>query len=283
MTKQEIAKPFRERVSAIATSLLKSQCNEKELAAAAGRMSVAFAACAAAARDPSYLHSCTPESIARCVAIAAQTNIMPGNGAGALAYLVPRAVRRGEPPHLNFQLSHRGLNALAMRAGFMMVCLPIGRDDELIVEPTGEVTILERDIDNPPDDWDSLRGVMLLVKSTKTGASLLSSFVPLKVIEKRRDQSDAYKHSKSSPWHQWPVEMAMKAAMHYAVGRGWCVMDDSEATRLLAADVEGDRLVERQPTPAIEQTGATLAGVVAAAAASEPVTVDAEAADDGEA
>ena len=32
----------------------------------------------------------------------------------------------------------------------------------------------------------------------------------------------------------------MKTAMHYAIGRGWCVIDDTEAVRALQADVQSD-------------------------------------------
>src|SRR5690606_28998595 len=45
---------------------------------------------------------------------------------------------------------------------------------------------------------------------------------------------------KSDPWHKWYVEMAMKTAMHYAIARGWCVIDDTNSQRALTMDVESD-------------------------------------------
>lgn len=230
---------FRDRVTTMAKGLLAGQVSKQDMDKAAGRISLAFAAAATAARDPSYLYKCAPASIARCVALSAQMDIVPSTGAGSLAYLVPRAVRRGEPPQLNLQFSHRGLAALAMRCGIMMLTVPIGEGDEITVTETGEVKVTGRDLDNPPMDWESLRGVMLLIKDRKTGSLLSSNFVPKVIIEKRRANSDSFK-SGFGPWVDWPVEMSMKTAMHYGVARGWCVLDDAAVAKAIDQDIQGD-------------------------------------------
>src|SRR3990167_6862887 len=64
--------------------------------------------------------------------------------------------------------------------------------------------------------------------------------MPKSLIEKRRAMSRSWNGNgqKYSPWHNWPVEMAIKTAMHYAIGRGWCVIDDTDAARALNADAE---------------------------------------------
>jgi hypothetical protein len=40
----------------------------------------------------------------------------------------------------------------------------------------------------------------------------------------------------------------MKTAMHYAISRGWCVIDDTEAVRALSADVADD-VIDVESTP----------------------------------
>lgn len=243
-------KQFRQRTTVMTMQLLTSWVGEERAKEAAGRISAALATSAASARDPSAIYKCTPDSIARCVAVAALTGIMPSNGAGALAYLVPRAPRKNETPQLNYQLSHRGLNALAARAGRVMIAIPVSRHDEITVDETGEVNLSKRDIDNPPESEDDLRGVVILVKSLETGSVIARGYMPQRDIHKRRAMSQAWR-SGSGPWIDWYVEMCMKTAMHYAIGRGWCTLDDTEAARALQADVDGD-LAPGDPMAAIE-------------------------------
>lgn len=62
----------------------------------------------------------------------------------------------------------------------------------------------------------------------------------------------------------------MKTAMHYAIGRGWCIIDDTEAARALNADVEAelpDRVEDQAPPvgPANLRNGAKSAGASPAA------------------
>jgi hypothetical protein len=45
----------------------------------------------------------------------------------------------------------------------------------------------------------------------------------------------------------------MKTAMHYAIARGWCVIDDTDAQRALSADVESDIIdVESRPLNSVK-------------------------------
>jgi len=82
----------------------------------------------------------------------------------------------------------------------------------------------------------------------------------VKLINKRRDDSDSYTCAmkpgnewakESDPWHKWPVEMAIKTAMHYSVSRGWCVIDDTSSVRALANDVTTIDAVSVTPHPRI--------------------------------
>lgn len=241
------AKQFRLLSTNIATDLLTSWVGDSRASEASGRIASALSASAASARDPSDFYACTPQSVGSVIAISALTGIMPSVGANALAYVIPRRSRKDEAPQLRYQLSHRGLNALARRCGQTMIPIPIGHDDEIEMDDSGEIVIVSRDIDNPPDTWDELRGIVVLVKQLGSNVVTFRGWVPKKVIESRRSSSDSYQFAlkqewakNSDPWHTRPVEMSMKTAMHYTVARGWCVIDDSEAVHAMRADVDGD-------------------------------------------
>ena len=238
---------FRQLAVAAAKSLLTDWVGEDRAKEAIGRVSTALAASAASAKNPKDFYDCTPASIATVVAISALTGVMPSTGAGALAYAIPRRPRQGAAPQLTYQLSHRGVAALAERSGSKIVTIPISNSDDVTVSATGEAVVNSIDIDNPPMSEAELRGVMVVVKDRSTGVTLFTGFVPKKIINARREVSMDYRYSKdNSIWAKWYVEQAMKTAAHYAAGRGWVVIDDSEAQRALTADVDGDRAAEPQ-------------------------------------
>ena len=241
------APQFRSQAMSIATSLMSDWLGSDRAKESAGRLSVALAAARASSKNPADFDSCTPESIGRVIALCALTNIMPSTGAGALAYVIPRKV--GGVQQLNYQLSHRGINALANRAGMHMIAIPVGYNDILESCADGSCMIQNQDFDNPPTSIDDLRGVVLVVKHLSTGQVIHSGFVAKKLILDRRETSDGWKYAEkpgkeyakeSDPWHRWPVEQAQKTAMHYAVGRGWCVIDDTESSLAIAQDTRSD-------------------------------------------
>ena len=252
--KQQLQKPnpglvFRRTATNIANALLSEWVGPERAAEATGRIAVALAASAAASKNPDEFYTCTTQSVAKVVAISALTGIMPSTGATALAYAIPRRPRSNEQPQLQYQLSHRGINALANRAKMHMVAIPISYDDELETLESGDVKVVHRDLDNPPSNEDELRGVIVVVRRLDTGVVVCTGWVPKRTINIRRDGSDAYKYAESEkgkwsrdsdPWHKWYVEQAMKTALHYAINRGWCVIDDTEAVRALKADQEAD-------------------------------------------
>lgn len=242
---------FRERVTQISNSLLTDWVGPERAKEATGRIAAAVSASAAAAKDPTDFYSCTPQSIGTVVAISALTGIMPSTGAAALAYAVPQRARVGEPPQLQYMLSHRGLNALARRCGQTMIAIPISLTDQVDTDDSGMFRIVSRDMDNPPTKMDELRGVMIIVKELATGLVTMTAYVPKKLILARMAMSRSAK-STYSPWATWPIEMAQKTAMHYAVGRGWCVIDDTEAVRALSADVDSD--LDRSVLDVLPQT-----------------------------
>lgn len=246
MADTAIAKPnqgvaFRQQAERIAGALLTDWVGADRAKEATGRLSVSLSSAAAAAKDPKDFYECTPQSVATAIATAALTGIMPSTGAAALAYVIPQRPRKNERPQLQYMLSHRGLNALALRCGQQMIAVPIGKDDVIETSVDGDTIVKYRDIDNPPTTYDELRGVVVIVRRIESGQVIASQFVAKKLIDARKAMSRSAS-STYGPWHNWPVEMAMKAAMHYAIGRGWCVIDDTEATRALSADVEADTI-----------------------------------------
>jgi recombinational DNA repair protein RecT len=249
LQKQSPAAAFRSRATQLSHNLLKDWVGEDRAAEATGRIATALSASAAASKKPEEFYACTPQSVAKVIAIAALTGIMPSTGAGALAYAIPRRPRKDEEPQLQYQLSHRGLNALANRAGMHMMAIPISYTDTIEVTESGDVTITERDLDNPPTNNMECRGVVVVGKRTDNGMVMFRGFVAKKVIDERMKGSDSYKYAENSgkdwakdqsTWHKWYVEMAMKTAMHYSIARGWCIIDDTESVRALQADIEGD-------------------------------------------
>lgn len=228
---------FRQKAQNMARTLLTDWVGEERTNEATGRIATSLAASRAAASNTDDFDDCTPESVATVIAVSALTGIMPSTGSTALAYVVPRRPRRNEKPQLQYMLSHRGINALARRSGQTMLAIPVSKRDQIEVIDSGEVVILNRDIDNPPNDYDDLRGVVVVVKELSTGRVTFSGFVAKTVIDKRRAISLS---GDRGPWGRWAVEMASKTAMHYAVGRGWIVIDDTAANRALSTDVEQD-------------------------------------------
>ena len=232
---------FRRTAIGSARTLLVEWVGKERAAEAEGRIVAAFTASAMSARNPADFMACTQQSIGQCVAISALTGIMPGTGSASLAYLVPRRPRRGEQPQLNYQLSHRGICALARRAGTVIVAVPVHHDDLLEIS-YGEVSAHEQDPDKPPMDWGDLRGCIVIVKAADTGAILFRGWTPLRVIGARRDKAMTQK-----VWNEWPVEMAMKTAIHYAISRGWAVVDDTEAVRALSMDAASTTRIDVTP------------------------------------
>ena len=238
---------FRRQTTGIATAMLTDWVGPDRAKEAGGRLVVAMSAAAASAKNPQDFYDCTPQSVAAVIAISALTGIHVGTGSTALAYAIPRRPRKGEAPQLQYQLSHRGINALAGRADRVMIPIPIGKEDKIEIDDSGDVKILSRNFDDPPTHENDLRGIVLVVKIASTGSIIMRQWVAQKVINERRAVSDSFQFAeknewaqKTDPWHRWYVEQAMKTAMHYGISRGWCVIDDTEAARALAADVASD-------------------------------------------
>lgn len=254
---------FRATCTQIATSLLTDWVGQDRASEAIGRVAVALSAAASASKKPEDFYDCTPESVGAVIAISALTGIMVGNTRNSLAYAIPRRQRKGEQPQLRYELSHRGVAALAKRSGQFLVPIPVSHADDVGIDENGEIIVKHIDIDNPPQTFEDLRGIVLLVKDLATNNVLFRGWVPKSSIEKRRNKSEGYRFALSNdwaqatdPWHAWPIEQSMKTAMHYAVSRGWCVIDDTSSIRALSVDSENSFgsssvIIDAQPTKRI--------------------------------
>eukprot|EP00914_Ancora_sagittata_P018314 GHVO01036193.1.p1 GENE.GHVO01036193.1~~GHVO01036193.1.p1 ORF type:complete len:199 (+),score=19.45 GHVO01036193.1:282-878(+) len=115
---------LRARVQGMANAMLVDMVGETKAAEAGARTALAFAAAHRAAKDPSQIERCSPESIAACVATSALTGLMPG-GPNPLCWLIPKGGQ------LTWMPSHRGLTVLAQRAGYQIVPVAVGPCDAM--------------------------------------------------------------------------------------------------------------------------------------------------------
>lgn len=239
------AEVFRGTVASTAKSFLTDLVGEERARDAAGRMMVALRQLGLT--NPK-LYQCTQESVAQAIAMCALTGLMPG-GAYPGCYLIPREqnVKVGtewqKVTRMNWQMSWRGMTTLAKRAGWDVRCYPVHRAEpfEVVYDPA------PRPVYRPSPDvsvlvWDDLRGCVVYATNRETGAAE-SLWVPVDILDARRQSSDSYcraeddyrkwkaggergKEPAPSVWHTWPIEMAMKAAIRYAVSRGLVPLDD---------------------------------------------------------
>jgi len=170
---------------------------------------------------------------------------------------------------MNWQLSWRGMLSLAKRAGWDVRCYTVHRDEafELTYEPEPRVNYRPNP-DVAVTKWDELRGCVVYATNRDRGLTE-AMWVPRAIIEARRDASEGYKYGqekRNSVWHLWPIEMAMKAAIRYAVSRGLVPMDD-EWNLAENVDLENDSRgdvhasADATPVPAIDAPRSGLAGL----------------------
>ena len=216
-------KSFRGLVEASAGSFLTNLLGSEEGARASARVGLAFAAAVRAAKKPQDLYRCSPESVSSAVAMSALTDLMPG-GAMPLVWLIPRG---GE---LQWMPSHRGLTVLAQRCGYIVRAVPVSHADQLEIE-MGDVVKHVADPDSWPTSVSELRGVYVKITRMSDGASFGAPWLPSEAIAQRRKQGGPV-------WNQWPVEMAQKTAIRWAMARGYVPIEGIEMQQALEADKE---------------------------------------------
>jgi phage RecT family recombinase len=169
------------------------------------------------------IYDCEPASVAECVALSALSGLNPG-GPLPHVYVVPRRIKGVQ--RLQWMISWRGLAELARRSGYAVRAVPVHREDSFTL-----TLGLSPDIQHAPSDaWpptvhEDLRGVYVVATEIETGRLVGFEWVSASVIEARRAKSDSWK-SGYGPWKEWPVEMALKTAIRYAIQRGLVSISD---------------------------------------------------------
>ena len=238
---------LRARVQGMANAMLVDMVGETKAAEAGARTALAFAAAHRAAKDPSQIERCSPESIAACVATSALTGLMPG-GPNPLCWLIPKGGQ------LTWMPSHRGLTVLAQRAGYQIVPVAVGPCDDLVVE-FGEVVSHSQDYQNPPTGLGDLQGVIIVVKRIVDGVTFGRYFIPGSDIVKRSKARGA-----GPVWKDWPIEMAMKTAIKWVFSRGLVPCEGIELTQAITQDNAAERVevVSASAKPVVAPSAAFL-------------------------
>lgn len=206
--KQNHAQAFRQGVQRDAVAYLNEMLGSEEGKRAGAKVAMAFAAAARTARNPAALYNCNRASIVAAVAHSAMTGLMPG-GPLANVWLVPKGTE------LQWWLSHRGMCTLAVRAGYQVIAVPVHVDDDFRVE-FGEVVHHQADPEAWPAKLDDMAGVYVKIRRLSDGGDLGKPWLPLQAIKARKAKALT-----PNVWTSWPVEMAQKTAIRWAMARGY--------------------------------------------------------------
>lgn len=196
----------------------------------------------AAAVSRPAMYECTPASVARAIALCALTGLMPG-GAVPEVDLIPRSSRIKDaegrwvdgPKELQWQVGWRGYKTLAARAGCLAKPVAVYAEDDWQWEEGLDSTLRHKPRIGGPRLVDNVETLapLVAVYVVATYPDGRKDFLVMErdQIAKRRDSSDGWKaykkdQIKSTPWSEWPDEMALKTAMRYAASRGLLLLDD---------------------------------------------------------
>lgn len=238
----------------------------EDLARAWDRLVSAYKA--SAIRDAS-IYECDPRSVARALVLSALTGLYP-DGVQPEVYLIPR--RNKGALELNWQPSFRGLRKLARRAGYSIRAVPVFAGDSFSYELG-----LAPKLQHIPDlaaqrTWETLVAVYVVIR--EIGEPTIFEVMPKADIAKRRQKSA----SRGGPWSDWPIEMAMKTAVVYAISRHVTLdAEDDRRWTLREAATAGEDFAEDPPQPASERTSiASLDDRLDELLGTPPIDVEAE-------
>ena len=233
------AQVFHQRAQTIAERSLVQILGSEEGRKRAAQFGIAFRAAAAASRDPGAIYGCSVESVASCLTNSLLTGLMPG-GARPGCYLIPKGGQ------LLRWINHRGIMELARRAGHTVQARSIFPGDIIdLHEDEGGIRYrYEANHDPDSESYENLAEVVVLVRN---GAGKAIEYVRMsrKQIEARRAKS---MQPNKGPWQDWPLEMALKTALKYALSRGIISISDQATQQVLASE---DAPLEAPVAPAL--------------------------------
>jgi hypothetical protein len=123
-----------------------------------------------------------------------------------------------------------------------------------------------------PESYEDLLEIVVVVRDD-SGRLIGVERVSKHQIEARRRKSMM---SNAGPWKDWPLEMADKTAIKYAVNRGIIIINDRDAREVMARDEEDSNVVLEAPAaPPKQLAGPDPLEVLDAPARREAVPVDA--------
>lgn len=215
--------------------------------AAAARVALAIAATLRSTKKPQDILDCTPESVINCVAMSALTGLMP-SGPTPKVYLVPQRPRKDAPPELQWRITSRGYIELGRRSGVSIMAAAIDEKDRLKISIGRVVEHEQADVTAQPT-WESMLGVAVVATNIADGSTICCPWVPRQTIEERRAKSR--NDGDGSIWSQWPVEMAIGAAIRWCFARGFIPCEGAE----LEAAIEED---DKAHTPTVIEATATV-------------------------
>ncbi len=242
------AQKYRRTMEGMARDMLKQIVPAERLTEATGRVGLAFRTAALANSD---LYTASPVSVATALAMSAISGLMPG-GPMPQAYILPRKEHGVQV--CQWMISWRGMKTLVERTGARIQVVPVFEGDLFRVTRGLHADIIHEPIEDPEWDYETLRAVYVIV--THKDGSHSFEVMGKNAIEARRRVSAA---KNTGPWAAWPIEMAMKTVIRYAISRGIAAIDESglqvlghedETDRAAAIDVQSTS----RPTPAPERT-----------------------------
>jgi phage RecT family recombinase len=218
--------------------------DRQQVARSVDRVMVSFRQQSAA--NPTLLE-CTPASVARAIALSALTGLLPG-GPLPDVYLLPQKVAGQQT--LDWRISWRGYVTLCARAGYRLRAVHVFDGDEFDYCEGLVPDLTHRPAQDAEQSWDTMRAVYVVAHPVQAGPPVFM-VVPRRIIEARRAVSQS---RDNGPWRQWPLEMALKAAIRYAVQRGLVPLDDvaayahGEDADVIEAPTEQAPAQTRRPT-----------------------------------
>lgn len=230
---------------------------------------LAFQAAASGAKDGGKaLYACAPDSVAMALVNSIITGITPG-GPAAGCYILPKDGR------CQWWINHRGMIQLARQSGMRVSVRRCYEGD--VVDIWEGTTGLEIRLPVPrrdaPESYEDLLEIVVVVRDD-SGRLVGVERVSKHQIEARRRKSMM---ANAGPWKDWPLEMADKTAIKYAVNRGIIIINDRDAREIMARDEEdGNVVLDAPAAPPKQLAGPDPLEVLDAPARREAVPVDAE-------
>lgn len=217
---------------------LTQMLGEEEGKKRAAQFAAAFSASSAA--NPA-IQACNPQSVAAALVNSIITGILPGGPAPG-CYLIPKGGA------LQWWLNHRGMIALAKRAGQRVQVRPIFPGDVFTAHDDETGIHFRYENAHPPEaeSYKSLVEVVVIVRD-ESGNLLDMHRCSKGYIEQCRNAKGA-----GPVWSNWPLEMAYKTAIKSAVARGVLMLDgDPAVQQVLDAESKAERVEVTQEAPPV--------------------------------